>query len=110
MKVANMAKICGSVGWAEAIIAPLGTYQEVVAALIAELPGRLAERANCKVVAAIGGGKAVGQERPGDLELGPSGKHQRRGGGQQVAGLEAGPVRGEGNADRALLLASGKPM
>ena len=30
-------------GWADAIIAHLGAYQEMVAALIEDIPGRLAE-------------------------------------------------------------------
>ncbi len=82
VRVANMATVVAdsSAGWADSILAHIGAYQEVVAALVTEIPGRLAERAVANAQVEAGGGSGGGQKRKVSTG-GPAGKRHYRGGG-----------------------------
>ncbi len=91
VRVANMAKIVAdiSAGWADAVVANIGAYHAGgrFAALITEIPGRLAEKPMAGAVEAVErgredeGGHSTGQKRKLP-ELGPGSKSQFRGSGR----------------------------
>ena len=78
-------------------MAHIGAYKEMVVALVAEIPGRLAERATTEALRTTGQMRASGLKRPGKYAPGTSVKHQRRGGGHYGRGRGNGEWSRQGN-------------
>ena len=97
VRVVNMAKVVADsgAGWADPIIAHLGAYQEMVAALIADIPCRLAESSTSGALNDSRREKEGASKRKMEDEMpGPSGKYLRHGGSHGGHGGHGGGRRG----------------
>ena len=101
VRAANMAKLVADSGsgWADASTPNIGTYQELVAAIIAEIPGRLGEKAismmsgkNKRPREGDDGGPT--QKKYGGWGNNPSGGSEHMGGGSQLGYIDRGGHRG----------------